>query len=162
MKVIEIKRKNGDIYKCLVDDNDFEYLNRFKWHYKNINGINYANTWLSHNKGILMHKLLLTNPDKLVDHIDNNGLNNQRNNLRYCTKSQNAVNTLKSRGKSKYKGVSQAQSHGIYYNSWYAYAWHNKKRHFLGQFKTEDEAAIAYNIKMIELHGNFAKLNQII
>ncbi len=161
MKIIDIKRKSGEIYHCLIDDDDYEKVNQYKWHIKKIGNNIYAEHWLPKNKTLLMHWLILDLKERIIDHKDCNGLNNQKSNLRYCNKSQNAINTKRVRGKSKYKGVSQAQSHGIYYNSWYAYAYSNNKRYFLGQFKTEKEAAIAYNLKSIELHGNFAKLNSI-
>jgi hypothetical protein len=161
MKVIEIKRKNGEVFQCFIDDEDFEKVKRYKWHIKKIGNIIYAHTWIIPKKGILMHKLILSSSNKMVDHTDGNGLNNQKFNLRYCNKSQNAANTNKTRGSSKYKGVTIAKSHGITYNSWYANIWNNNKRYFIGQFKSETEAALAYNKKAVEFFGEFANLNKL-
>src|ERR1035437_2037569 len=97
----------------MVDDEDYEYLNQFNWQC-NINGrCSYAgrSTPRDENykqKHILMHREILGFPDGSVDHIDHNGLNNQKNNLRICTVAENGANRRKQLIKtcSKYKGVT--------------------------------------------------------
>jgi hypothetical protein len=103
----EIVLSNG--MKCLVDDDDFEALNCYKWQASFSNDSFrktikwYAcrfetvqfKTRASRRKKIYMHRLLMNFPyGKVVDHIDSNGLNNQKYNLRIVTKRQNALNRI--------------------------------------------------------------------
>jgi hypothetical protein len=90
-----------------------------------------------------------------IDHIDGNGLNNDINNLRLCSPSQNASNRNPIKGK-KYKGMYFTRN-----GKWSAQITFNYKKISLGVFTTEKEAAIAYNLKALELFGEFAKLNEI-
>lgn len=144
---------------ALVDDEDFEKLNKHLWHpvihptKKTI----YAAT--NHIKPNLMHRLILglTNPKELGDHADHDGLNNQKYNLRKCTISQNNANRTP-KGKSKYLGVSWHLSG----KKWNATIKKDNKTIYLGAFINEEEAAIAYNKKALELHGEFANLNVIL
>ena len=95
-----------------------------------------------------------------VDHIDHNGLNNQKENLRICNRSQNSANRIPS-GKSKYLGVTPLIRH--YRNKVYYYFASeiriNKKSIYLGHFKNEIEAALAYDKAAKDLHGEYANLN---
>ena len=93
----------------------------------------------------------------MVDHINRNGLDNTRKNLRICTRSENLMNSKKPElnSTSKYKGVNKCG------NSWRAEIRLNRKGFYLGKFKTEKEAALAYNKKAIELFGEFARLNEV-
>lgn len=105
-----------------------------------------------------MHQMLLkVNRNSEIDHIDGNGLNNQKANLRECSRSQNNMNQHKTSGTSKYKGV--------YYHKlrkkWSAFITLNRKAMYLGLFSSEIEAAEAYNTKAKELFGAFAYLNEI-
>jgi hypothetical protein len=90
-----------------------------------------------------------------VDHIDGDGLNNQRFNLRICTKEQNRCNR-KPNGDKKYIGVC-----GLNNGKFIAHIRHNKKLYHLGVFKTESDAAKAYNKAAIKYHREFANLNII-
>lgn len=103
------------------------------------------------------HSFLMS-PEKgfFVDHINHNGLDNTRNNLRTCTISENNRNTRGNKNtSSRYKGVS--------YNSlnknWRAKITFNKKTYEIGSYNCEHEAGKAYNEKAKELHGEFAYLN---
>jgi hypothetical protein len=100
-----------------------------------------------------MHREILNTPlNKQVDHIDHDGLNNQRDNIRICSVSQNHMNK-KPIGVSKYLGV--------FYDRKYiraAIKYHGKY-HYLGFFKTENDAALAYNEAAKKYHGEFANLN---
>ena len=96
-------------------------------------------------------------PDGMeVDHINGNGLDNRKANLRLCTRAQNQMNSIKRTGKSSiFKGVS-----------WHKNAWKwranikiNQKDIHIGYFDTELEAAEAYDIEAIRLFGSFAKTN---
>src|SRR3990167_4927601 len=105
--VKEIKLTRGFI--TLVDDEDFEYLNQWKWYAKNSRGIEYAYRHKTINGKlicIIMSRLIMGNPKNLtVDHKDGNSLNNQKSNLRICTQGQNACNRRKTVGRIPYKGV---------------------------------------------------------
>jgi hypothetical protein len=148
----------------LVDDEDFEYLNQFKWYpHKDISNTIYVvrNTPMVNRKRkhIRMHREILgvTDPKTYVDHIDHNGLNNQKYNLRKVTPFQNSWNsTSKKGGTSIYLGVSLHRK-----NCWRAFIMKNGKSFYLGIHKTEEDAALAYNKAAIELHGEFASLNNI-
>ena len=147
----EIKLSKG--FVAQVDDEDFEYLNQFKW-YVYIDRV-YRYALRRDNKSrkrIKMHRVILNAPDNiLVDHIDHNGLNNQRNNIRLCTNTQNQWN-MKGR-RNGFKGVS------IENNRFRAAIKYQSKTIHLGNFKTEEDAAKAYDKKATELFGEFAYLN---
>jgi len=104
-----------------------------------------------------MHRQILScPPDLLVDHIDHNGLNNCKRNLRLCTPAQNTRNSLSSaNSSSKYKGVCWSKRE----KKWTASIQFNKKAYHLGYFTDEIKAAKAYDKKAKELHGQFACLN---
>lgn len=150
---------------ALVDDEDFEKLNQYKWCANKIRKTYYATTYWGIKKSgsyghLTMHRLILNITDGkiLIDHRDNNGLNNQKKNLRIATTSQNAMNSGANKsGTSKYKGVSRA-SRG---ESWQARISKGGKHEYLGYFSNENDAAIAYNKAAIQLHGEFANPNVI-
>ena len=102
------------------------------------------------------HRSIMNCPDDLVvDHINGNTLDNRKLNLRQCTHQQNMMNAVKKRKSlSKFKGVFRNG------NSWGARIGNGGRIH-IGSFKTEEEAAKAYNEKALELFGEFAKLNDI-
>ncbi len=147
----EIKLTKG--FTAQIDDEDYDFLNQWKW-YVYIDRI-YCYAIRKDNKTgkrIKMHRIIAHAPDNmLVDHIDHNGLNNQKSNLRICTNTQNQWNM---RGRRNgLKGVSIEKycfRAGIKYQG---------KTIHLGSFKTEIEAAKAYDKKAKELFGEFAFLN---
>jgi hypothetical protein len=105
-----------------------------------------------------IHRIILglsKGDDLQVDHINRNGLDNRRENLRVCTHQQNQMNRPSRGGSSSYKGVDWRTSH----NKWRASIKLNQKKKFLGHFQTELEAAQAYDAAAIILHGEFALLN---
>lgn len=147
---------------AFVDDTDYPILMGYKWHlHKKKNGSCYAITVVA-KKPVLMHRMILQPPiGSLVDHINNNGLDNRRRNLRLCTSTQNCMNrskTRKSKG-SKYKGVwfHKYKENGY----WRAGIRINNKTQHLGIFKTELGAALAYNEAAEKLFGEFAHLNKV-
>ncbi len=101
--------------------------------------------------------------DLQVDHINRNLLDNRIANLRLATASNNKANTAKP--KINNKGLPTKNSYkGAYQNpngTWHASIKSRGRVHNLGDFKTEKEAAIAYNKKAVELHGQFALINKI-
>lgn len=162
----EIKLSQGST--VLVDNVDFEYLNQFKWYLSKGKNTYYAIRSRSVKEGlpktISMHRELM-NPYKgfEVDHIDMNGLNNQKNNLRICSRSQNQANRKKARGNSKFIGVCKIKGETYkgktYRDTIIATINKNKKQIYLGSFRTEEEAAIAYDNAAKLHHGEFANLN---
>lgn len=109
MKEIKLSQicKNNGKYVALVDDEDYEALNSFRWcAYKHGNTFYAARSIMSNGKKstIRMHQMILRGTG--IDHIDGNGLNNQKSNLRFCTKSENAMNMRKHKNTTSiYKGV---------------------------------------------------------
>ncbi len=161
MKEIQLTRG----FTTQVDDEDFEWLNQWKWYYFKTNRNSYACRSKKipktrSSERIYMHRIILkANSDQECDHSDNNGLNNQKYNIRLCSHQNNMLNCRKRKGTtSKYFGVCYYPSR----DKFYAYITHNGKRTYLGWHDTEMGAALAYNKKAIELHGDFAKQNNFI
>lgn len=159
----EIPLSQGKV--ALVDDCDYDYLMQWKWYATKGEVTWYAKRSV-HNKltqkkdTVCMHRLILgvENPKLYVDHKDHDGLNNTRSNIRVCTPSQNNLNRKKSVGRSKYKGVFFVPI-DTRIKKWRASIDVNGRRFRLGAFKTEEDAARAYDAKAVELQGEFAYLN---
>jgi hypothetical protein len=155
----EIQLTQGKVAQ--VDDGDYEWLNQWKWSAQESSrkdGIHfYATSKMGTGKPHYMHRVILNAPDGiLVDHYDNDGLNNQRNNIRLATNSQNVTNSVKgTRRSSKYKGVSWNARDKI----WQSHICLNGHPKNLGNYKAERDAAEVYNVWAIECFGEFAKLN---
>jgi len=144
---------------ALVDDEDYNRVSQYKWHTCEDGNIFYAHGRVR-GKEIQMHRFILNAKiGEITDHIDGDGLNNQKTNLRFVTKSQNSVHGRKFKmynGKtcsSKYKGVSKDG------NLWHSRIIFEGKYINLGWFKNEEDAARVYDDKMIELQGVYGKLN---
>lgn len=154
----EIQLTQGKI--ALIDDQDFELISKYKWRLQKGRNTHYAITQIYHRRKmqiILMHRLIL-NPEKNmdVDHINHNGWDNTRSNIRVCTKSQNCMNRNSHKfSSSVYKGVIWHKRN----NKWVARIRIDGKLIHIGSFSTEQEAAIEYNKKAIEMFGEYAKLN---
>lgn len=104
---------------------------------------------LLHRAIFLYHRGYL--PD-IIDHKNGNPIDNRIENLRPCSLSENRANSVKkTKAKSKYKGVQKNGSR------WAAVV----RRKHIGNFKTEIEAAIAYNKAALKEYGEFAKLNEV-
>ena len=158
----QIKLSQGKV--AFVDDEDYEYLNQFRWyackaHLRDAYYVSRSERIEGKRKTIKMHREIMNAPKGMdVDHKDGDGLNNQRSNLRVCTRSQNIINSKKVIGTtSKYIGVSWSVSH----NRWRVYLRVNNKQKFLGQFKTELEAGIIYNIVARRYYGEFVRPNKL-
>lgn len=158
MKYIELGGYRGGY--AMVDDEDYEYLNQFKWS-QDWHG--YAQRHIVRSDGtkgtIQMHKDLIPVSKGMVrDHIDGNRLNNTRSNLRVCTQKQNSYNRTKHlRNTTGYKGVSLVANS----TSFRAYIKVNYKQINLGCYSTVEEAAAAYNYAAIDYYGEFARLNEL-
>lgn len=148
-------------YIVLVDDSDYEFVSQFKWHLVSGKYTTYATRHLYvNNKRTTrtMHLDLIHPPTGFeVDHKDRNGLNNQRDNLRIATLQQNQGNTNKWNVKnptSKYKGVS-ANGRG----QWRASIFLMGKAYRIGDYATQEEAAIAYDARAKLAFKEFARTN---
>jgi len=168
MKKIDVSTAKHPNTFALVDDEDFDRLNKFKWYAaRQSTGVLYAIRipWIKGGKDrktVFMHKEILTPPHGLfTDHINHDGLDNRKENLRHCNTSQNSANKRKQKAKtySSYKGVSKYKDRKS--KPWHAQIKKDGKSYYLGTFATDTEAAIVYNKKAKELFGEFACLNEI-
>lgn len=155
----EIKLTKG--YVALVDDEDYNYLNQWKWAVSKRKNTIYAQGVIN-NKPNHMHRFIIKpKKNQIIDHINGNGLDNRKSNLRICTQSENLRNRSKPKWKkttSKYKGVSFVKNRKT---PWRSYIQINKKYKHLGHFNNEIDAAIAYNKAAIKYYKKFAFLNEI-
>jgi hypothetical protein len=155
---------NSKVYGELcvkVDDEDYEKVVSRKWNVTKCGKSIYVKTTCPPK--VYLHRFVLgvTDSKVLVDHRDGDGLNNQRSNIRIATRSQNNSNRRGS-GYSKYLGVFfRNEPHKNYTKLWYAKIKKGDIVKNLGTFKTQEEAALAYNKAATELHGEFANLNKI-
>ena len=139
-----------------VDLADYPRLKKYNW-----SAVKAPNTYYAvryhRKKEIRMHRQITNAPAHLVcDHIDHNGLNNTRKNLRLCTLAQNALNQKHRKGcSSRYKGVYYHKRDKTYH----ARIYHKGRSYHLGSFKNEKHAAKAYDKKARQLFGRFAHLN---
>jgi len=165
MKKIELTQGKW----ALVDDNDFESLNKYKWcatKYKT------SDSWYairsiyskksdggdgSHGNVRMHHQIIGKKRNYIVDHADGNGLNNQRKNLRFATKSTNGMNRkVQKNTKSQLKGVYIFTSYNRK-KKYYSRIYTGEKDVFLGYFFTPQEAHEAYIEAAKKYHKEFAK-----
>jgi hypothetical protein len=149
---------------AIVDDDDFERLNQFKWHaLRNGPRIWYAVRLVRPDpdgpqRAVLMHRLIIGNHSGWTDHINGDGLDNRRSNLRVCTRSQNLANSkLRSDNTSGFKGVCRFAVKRPTSKKWRA----KLAGQLVGNFHTKEEAAQAYNRAAKETYGEFALLNEV-
>jgi hypothetical protein len=141
---------------ALVDDEDYDWLSQWKWYaHRNPKTRIY---WYARRdekrRTIFMHReILRTSRGSQVDHRDQNGLNNQKSNLRDCTHAQNMQNRRPS-AKTGFRGVTQYRK-----DTWKSEIKTNGLRIYLGYYATAEEAARAYDRAAIKYFGEFAKLN---
>jgi len=143
---------------AIVDNDDFEYLSQWKWHY--MMGYGYAGRIDNLTKKyIKMHRVILAlKKGEMGDHINCNKLDNRKCNLRKCTPSGNSRNkSIGKNNKTGFKGVYYEKSRDTYQ----AHITVNWKHKFLGTFDTKEEAAKAYNLGAKKYFGKFARLNVI-
>ena len=149
---------SGDV--CLVDDDDYDFVNQWRWKPIKSKKNTYAGRNIRGTGGkkwgcVLMHRLITDAPDgKQVDHINHMTLDNRRDNLRLCDQAHNNANSAGySNRASTYKGVSRNGS------NWVARIKKNGVCKCLGTFKTEEAAARVYDVAALEYFGDFAYTN---
>lgn len=176
MKKIPLSKygENRGKYFALVDDSDYDYLMQWNWSVDKSGYNIYAsrNDFTTGKKvHVKMHRQIMNTPPGMdCDHKDLDTLNNQRGNLRNCTRSQNAINSrVQANSTTKLIGVHRHISKHVLKTGdivlspekYMAKISLNNKRVYIGVFDTPEQAALAYNQKAIELHGEYARLNQI-
>lgn len=149
---MKISTQNG--FDILIDDEDYDLIRSFKWW-----AVKDKNTWYARTnhpdggKSLDMHHLILPGEsDTVVDHINGNGLDNRRTNLRRVTRSINCQKRVV-RNELGLKGVH------IQGDRYRARITKEGKRFNLGMYETPEEAARAYDDAAIELFGEHAALN---
>jgi hypothetical protein len=142
----------GGGHYALVDAEDFEWLNQWKWYLAN----GYA-TRVEKGKVISMHRQIMQPPKgMLVDHINHEKEDNRRINLRICTWQENMYNRSKRRGSvSRFNGVTYRKRS----RKWIATVWFKGKHIWSQAFDDEVEAARAYDRKAVEVFGPYANVN---
>jgi len=160
MKKIRLNGKHKD-HICLVDDLDFDKVKNKSWHgqCRSKGEMIYA---LDGHRN-LMHQVLLGKKDGLIiDHINGNGLDNRRKNLRFCTKKENSRNNQRRKDffSSKYKGVYK-KTYKSGKVSWSVGITVNNKDIYLGTFENEEHAGYAYNLAAKKYFKEYASLNKL-
>lgn len=149
----------------IVDDEDFEELNKQKWHAhrgRDGNGKFYAIRSYRENgksKSIKMHRKLMNAPkESEIDHINGNTLDNRKINLRLCSRNQNGYNKVYYKNnKTGAKGVKFTKDG----KSFEVTITINGKNTYIGTYKNLNLAARAYDEAAKKYHGEFAKLNNL-
>ncbi len=142
---------------AIVDDEDYDYLMQWKWHYDRGYARRKYRIDGNKTKGIFLHRVINKTPKSLfTDHINGNKLDNRKENLRNCTNKQNQRNSRKQLNtSSKYKGVCFDRQT----NLWKATIRTGKGNKHIGRYANALEAALAYDGMAAILFGEFAKLN---
>lgn len=146
---------------AIVDEEDYEYLIQWEWKCSG----RYASRYVWDGKKvthILMHRIVANTPKGMrTDHINHDGFDNRKSNLRICTQSQNCHNKRsnkdKNKGASKYKGVYFSKL----LNKWHVQINIKGKNTHLGVFIEEEDAAIAYNVAAQLFFNEYAYLNNV-
>lgn len=144
--------------EAIVDDCDFEELNRHKWYAAKPRKIFYAvrNLPGTPQRQIRMHRIILNAPKgQEIDHKDGDGLHNWRKNLRFCTNTENQHNRFSRTGSSRFKGVCWHSRD----NKWQSNIRIKRKHTYLGSYDNEIEAALAYDKAARKYFGEFARVN---
>lgn len=159
---ILLERKDGSVLRAIIDAADYPLIQKYRWCARQSpqSRTTYAACaiYISSNKSasVTLHGVLCPIWPE-VDHVDGDGLNNRRINLREATRAQQMMNIKKRRTKtsSQFKGVGWDKRRKHYR----AYIQDNKKYIHLGYFNDEEDAARAYDDAAIKLFGDFASIN---
>jgi len=158
---LSYNRKFSDSFFAIVDDFDYGMVMEHRWCLDIRKRVTYAKTTIysrNNKKGriVYLHRFVMYEPMYEIDHRDHNGLNCSHLNLRICSREENMGNTRKrSDSTNPYKGIILQKEN----NKWVARLNFQKKYYHLGTFNTPEEAAKAYDEKLMELRGSFAMTN---
>jgi hypothetical protein len=142
--------------ETIVDDEDFEWISKRKWQY-GCRGYATGHSTEKNHRKIYLHREIMNAPEGMdVDHINMNPLDNQKKNLRICTRAQNLANRKKQvNNTSGYKGTIWDKTN----KNWIARIEVNQKVINIGRFNNPIDAARAYDNKAKDLLGEFANTN---
>lgn len=161
--IILYSKDFSKISVAIIDKEDLYKIKKHKWSAVKDGNVLYAQMHTKNKKGKLitlrMHRLIM-NAKKgcRVDHRSRNGLDNRKENLRFCTQQQNCWNSIGRKGcTSSYKGVHWSKID----KKWYVHFRVNNKVRNFGSFNSEINAAKKANEVMKKYHGEFARLNTI-
>lgn len=142
------------------DLSDLPLIEGYYWHVHGREKYWYARSNSRHTStsDIRMHRLIMkANDGEMVDHIDGDTLNNCKNNLRICSRAENARNrSVQKNNKTGYRGVCHSKG-----GRYKAVIWEDGKSKHIGTFGDKIDAAKAYNKKAEELFGEFSRLNDV-
>lgn len=159
MRVLSTRGNNK--FEFIVDDSDYNDVSLKPWYY--LKGSTSRTSYIytkNAKETIYLHRFLMKpNKGEIIDHINGNGLDNRRENLRICTHSQNKMNRQANTGRN-FKGVTFDKKEKRR-KKWRAFIVKNGKCKTIGHYFTEIEAANAYNNQATQLHGEYAKLNEV-
>jgi len=147
---------SNNITKVLVDDEDFDLVKNYKWSLVKGTKTSYATARIN-GKAIYMHRWIMSPPLNMeIDHIDHNGLNNRKNNLRISDISENRRNRASWGKSSIYKGVSYNKKYKLYKMN---FGSAGSPIRVVKSFKSEIAAAKEYD-RLAKIHyGEYANLN---
>lgn len=140
----------------LIDDDQYEEIAAHRWRAQKGKHTHYA----AMNGGVLMHRLIMrATKGDIVDHVNGDGLDNRKENLRLCSNAENMMNARKIAGRSsRFKGVSWNKDR----SQWYSTIEKDGKRKFLGGYKDEAVAAKQYDNAALRMFGSYAKTNEML
>lgn len=148
-------------YEAIIDANDAHLVGQYNWQVKHCLNTKYASRVVCIGGGKTtsqsMHRLIAKPSDaEIIDHINSNGLDNRRANLRRATSQQNQFNRRNfTKSFSGIRGVDYMKS----MSKWRARITIDGKCEFLGIFDTKEEAKLAYQSAAKQMHGDFARLD---
>lgn len=153
-EIFLIDKNNEICAKALIDLDDVDKVKNIKWHRSDLQRSTYY-CLSNDSEWKRIHRLIMGVTDKniVVDHINHNGLDNRKSNLRICTSGQNTCNCLTSKNnKSGHKGVYWSKER----KKWCAQISINNKTKGLGRYDTIEEAIEAREKAAKEYYGEFA------
>jgi hypothetical protein len=142
--------------QAIVDDDDFEQINAFKWYFHRGRAIRSPAKINGKRKGFIwMHReIMKATEGQIIDHINNDALDNRKENLRFCTRSENQWNQkLSKRNTSGYKNIYWYKAKKV----WRLHFTKFGKLHCFGYFKNIEDAIVARDEYAIKFHNGFNK-----
>lgn len=138
--------KTTNNYEFLIDKEDFRKVSNYLWRF------NKANGYINNNRGVYLHRFVMNNPDKIVDHINRNKLDNRKSNLRICSIKENVRNCKTSKNNtSGFRGVAKHHT-----GKWRSFIMVDRKQIFLGTYNDFLDAIGARITAEIEYFGEYA------